>query len=520
MYNGKVGNLEDVKGKKEEMYFCKYDDGDNEHIHPNDLSELLCEDRNLVKGDGVCYDVSWEGRKNERVKKVQLMPLLVAHFGLDPERLLKKGKSFIGQKFERKFTGNGRSMTLGATIMREDDIPGEGVNYYVKYDDGEKEHLTFKELAFFLSRAFGETKKSKKEQKKLQAKKKKPSSPPELPNNGQSTTYNPYLFRTLTKKFEEDENREGSDSEGEDCLFEGIVMRRDVMDDDDEENPGAEMYFVRYEDGDSEHFHKKELKKLLDPKVHHPRPKVVPSVATDGPFVVKDVFPKATVKQLLTGFLNGTTPQKKAPEGGGRNMPKRSTQVFPGLLPFHDDLLAYRKGLATEAKGGGGGKTATLPVRVQQSTPYIEELVPRDAAGRRLGLVDLIVTALKKTDYGRDVVEKCKRAGKWEPKDAIKAIHILHTPANAPSQILHTDSPDGPRYWTLLIPLHDPSLEKGNEASGTAFYDKGLEEWRVVHPKPGSGTLFSGRVPHFGSDCELGKLVVYAVLMKNNVDPN
>ena len=56
--------------------------------------------------------------------------------------------------------------------------------------------------------------------------------------------YNPYLFRTLTRKFEEDE-RDGSDSEAEDCLFEGTVMRRDVMDSDDEENPNEEMYFVR-----------------------------------------------------------------------------------------------------------------------------------------------------------------------------------------------------------------------------------------------------------------------------------
>ena len=41
---------------------------------------------------------------------------------------------------------------------------------------------------------------------------------------------------------------------------------------------------------------------MLDPKVHHPRPKVVPPVATDGPFVVKDVFSKSVVSQLLNGF--------------------------------------------------------------------------------------------------------------------------------------------------------------------------------------------------------------------------
>ena len=96
--------------------------------------------------------------------------------------------SFVGQKFSRKFS---RKSTLGATILREDDIPGEGLNYFVKYDDGEKEHLNFKELAFFLARAWGGKGSGKGSGKgggkggKEAKKKKKPSGPPELPSNGQ-----------------------------------------------------------------------------------------------------------------------------------------------------------------------------------------------------------------------------------------------------------------------------------------------------------------------------------------------
>ena len=121
LYKGKVGSLEEVRGRKEPMYLLKFQDGDTEHPRAGDLSELLCEDRNLVgrkfkvleiegdggesevkgevmregkvQGQGVCYDIGWEGRKNERMKKAQLMVLLVAHFGLDPAKyLLKKGK--------------------------------------------------------------------------------------------------------------------------------------------------------------------------------------------------------------------------------------------------------------------------------------------------------------------------------------------------------------------------------------------------------------------------------------------
>ena len=47
------------------------------------------------------------------------------------------------------------------------------------------------------------------------------------------------------------------------------------------------MYYVRYEDGDSEHLPKSELKKLLDPMVYPPKPNLVPNVKTDGPAIVK-----------------------------------------------------------------------------------------------------------------------------------------------------------------------------------------------------------------------------------------
>ena len=90
-------------------------------------------------------------------------------------------------------------------------------------------------------------------------------------------------------------------------------------------------------------------------------------------------------------FEKGSTPQKKVGSGGfgGRNNVKRFTQVFPGLLPFHKELLAHQKSLPTTGSKGSTSKTMSLPVRVQQSTPYIEELVPRDVAGRVDGVLPI-----------------------------------------------------------------------------------------------------------------------------------
>lgn len=152
--------------------------------------------------------------------------------------------------------------------------------------------------------------------------------------------------------------------------------------------------------------------------VYPQKPALIPPVSSDGPAVIDGVFPKSVVEQLLTGFEKGSTPMK---EGNGRN-PKRTTQVFPGLLPFHNELLAHRASLPTSSSKGSSSATMTLPTRVQQSTPFIEDLVPRDVTGRvdgviplhggiseRLGLVDLVLSALKRTPLGREAIEKCRR---------------------------------------------------------------------------------------------------------------
>ena len=48
LFEAKVKALEDVRGRKDKYYLCKFDDGDEEHIKPADLARLFVNKENLV----------------------------------------------------------------------------------------------------------------------------------------------------------------------------------------------------------------------------------------------------------------------------------------------------------------------------------------------------------------------------------------------------------------------------------------------------------------------------------------
>ena len=48
LFEAKVKALEDVRGRKDKYYLCKFDDGDEEHIKPGVLARLFVDKDNLM----------------------------------------------------------------------------------------------------------------------------------------------------------------------------------------------------------------------------------------------------------------------------------------------------------------------------------------------------------------------------------------------------------------------------------------------------------------------------------------
>ena len=101
LYPATVKKLEEVTGRKDPHYLVRYDDGDEEHIKPDDLKRLLVNKDNVVgrtflrrrvpnalgdvpsslgtvhrklkvAGEGVCYDVKYDCGKSERLREKQV----------------------------------------------------------------------------------------------------------------------------------------------------------------------------------------------------------------------------------------------------------------------------------------------------------------------------------------------------------------------------------------------------------------------------------------------------------------
>ena len=77
------------------------------------------------------------------------MPLLVAHYNLPHAEYLPD--TLVGATFSRRY----RKIVLDARVIRTDFVEDDDETlFFVKYSDGQKEHLTFKELSPYLVEFF------------------------------------------------------------------------------------------------------------------------------------------------------------------------------------------------------------------------------------------------------------------------------------------------------------------------------------------------------------------------------